>query len=175
MPDMENHGSLERIFEADIRNLFDTDVIGTMQVTQQFISHFKKRRAGVILTITLLAGTIAFLRDAVYGTAKRAQEGMVESLYYEMNPFGVAVKSIIPGGTKTNFRILTGYERAATNQRKYIPCSVSRRSRRHHLAGCHERKRPVAISGRQRLPETLRTVHRHGHRGFQAVFFADIV
>ena len=95
---------LERIFEADIRNLFDTDVIGTMRVTQQFISHFKKRRAGVILTVTLLAGTIAFLRDAVYGTAKRAQEDMVESLYYEMEPFGVAVKSIIPGGTKTNFR-----------------------------------------------------------------------
>lgn len=170
---------LERIFEADIRNLFDTDVIGTMRVTQQFISHFKKRCAGVILTVTLLAGTIAFLRDAVYGTAKRAQEDMVESLYYEMEPFGVAVKLIIPGGTKTNFRTplndLTGYERAATNQRKYIPCSVSRRSRRHHLAGRHERKRPVAISGRQRLPETLRTVHRHGHRGFQAVFFADIV
>lgn len=77
---------LERIFEADIRNLFDTDVIGTMRVTQQFISHFKKRRAGVILTVTLLAGTIAFLRDAVYGTAKQAQEDMVESLYYEMEP-----------------------------------------------------------------------------------------
>lgn len=71
---------LERIFKADIRNLFDTDVIGTMRVTQQFISHFKKHRAGAILTVTLLAGTIAFLRDAVYGAAKRAQEDMVESL-----------------------------------------------------------------------------------------------
>ncbi len=133
---------LERIFEADIRNLFDTGVIGTMRVTQQFISHFKKRRAGVILTVTLLAGTIAFLRDAVYGTAKRAQEDMVESLYYEMEPFGVAVKSIIPGGTKTNFRTplndLTGYERAAANQRKYLRDS--------HTVFCLPKK-PPAPSG----------------------------
>ena len=33
---------LERIPEQDIRKLFDTDVIGTMLVTQQFIPHFKK-------------------------------------------------------------------------------------------------------------------------------------
>lgn len=33
---------LETFSEADIRRLFDTDVIGTMVVTQQFIPHFKK-------------------------------------------------------------------------------------------------------------------------------------
>ena len=115
---------LERIPEQDIRKLFDTDVIGTMLVTQQFIPHFKKRRSGAILTTTSLAGTIAFPRDAVYGAAKRAQEGMVESLYYEMKPFGVAVKAMIPGGTKTNFQTplndMTGYEKASANQRAYL-------------------------------------------------------
>lgn len=95
---------LELIPEDDIRKIFDTDVIGTMLVTQQFIPHFKKRRSGAILTTTSLAGTIGFPRDAVYGAAKRAQEGMIESLYFEMKPFGVAVKSMIPGGTKTNFQ-----------------------------------------------------------------------
>ena len=77
---------LERIPEEEIRKLFDTDVIGAMLVTQQFIPHFKQRRSGVILTTTSLAGTIAFPRDAVYGAAKRAQEGMMESLWYEMKP-----------------------------------------------------------------------------------------
>ena len=115
---------LERIPEAEIRRLFDTDVIGTMLVTQQFIPHFKHRRAGAILTTTSLAGTIAFPRDTVYGAAKRAQEGMVESLYYEMKPFNVAVKSMIPGGTKTNFQTplndAEGYEQAAAHQRAYL-------------------------------------------------------
>lgn len=115
---------LERIPEQEIRKLFDTDVIGTMLVTQEFIPHFKQRRSGAILTTTSLAGIIALPRDAVYGAAKRAQEGMVESLYYELKPFGVAVKSMIPGGTKTNFQTplndTAGYEQAAANQRKYL-------------------------------------------------------
>lgn len=114
----------EKLPEEEIRRLFDTDVIGTMLVTQQFIPHFKKRRAGSILTTTSLAGTIAFPRDGAYGAAKRAQQGMVESLYYELKPFGVRVKSIIPGGTKTNFQTPindeSGYEKAAERQREYL-------------------------------------------------------
>lgn len=71
----------ERLPETEIRKLFETDVIGTMLVTQQFIPHFKKRKAGAILTTTSLAGIIALPRDGAYGAAKRAQQGMVESLH----------------------------------------------------------------------------------------------
>lgn len=114
----------ERIPEAEIRKLFETDVFGTMFVTQQFIPHFKARRTGAILTTTSLAAIIGLPRDGAYGAAKRAQQGMVESLYYELKPFGVAVKAMIPGGTKTNFQTplndLTGYEKIAANQRKYL-------------------------------------------------------
>lgn len=117
-------GALERIPEDEIRRLFDTDVIGTMLVTQEFIPHFKNRKSGTILTTTSLAGIIALPRDGAYGAAKRAQQGMVESLYYELKPFNVSVKAIIPGGTKTNFQTpfndLTGYEKPAANQRKYL-------------------------------------------------------
>ena len=115
---------LEVPTEEQIRKLFDTDVIGCILVTQQFIPHFKKRRAGVILTTTSLAAIIALPRDGVYGAAKRAQQGMLESLYYELKPFGVTVKAMIPGGTRTNFQTplndTTGYEKAAANQRKYL-------------------------------------------------------
>lgn len=49
---------------------------------------------------------------------------MVETLYYELKPFGVFSKAMIPGGTKTNFQtpfnLLEGYETAAANQRKYL-------------------------------------------------------
>ncbi len=95
-----------------------------MFVTQQFIPHFKARKAGAILTTTSLAAIIALPRDGAYGAAKRAQQGMLESLYYELKPFNVFVKAMIPGGTKTNFQTplndLTGYEKVAENQRKYL-------------------------------------------------------
>lgn len=117
-------GALERLPEEAIRKVFDTDVIGTILVTQQFIPHFKKRRAGAILTTTSLAAIIALPRDAAYGAAKRAQQEMLESLYYELKPFGVFVKAMIPGGTKTNFQTpindKTGYEKVDENQQKYL-------------------------------------------------------
>lgn len=117
-------GPFELLPEEEIRKLFDTDVIGTMLVTQLFIPHFKKRKGGAILTTTSLAGIIAFPRDGAYGAAKRAQQGMVESLYYELKPFGVKVASMIPGGTNTNFQtpinILDGYEKPAAKQREYL-------------------------------------------------------
>ena len=115
---------LERMPEDAIHKVFNTDVLGTMLVTQQFIPHFKKRRAGAILTTTSLAAIIALPRDSVYGAAKRAQQGMLESLYYEMKPFNVFVKAMIPGGTKTNFQTpindRTGYEEAAAHQQEYL-------------------------------------------------------
>lgn len=110
--------------EEEIRQLFDTDVIGTMLVTQQFIPHFKKRKDGIILTTTSLAGIIALPLDGVYGAAKRALISMCESIYYELKPFNVAVKVMIPGGTNTSFQVphknVTGYEAASANQRKYL-------------------------------------------------------
>ena len=115
---------LERMPEDAIHKVFNTDVLGTMLVTQQFIPHFKKRRAGAILTTTSLAAIIALPRDSVYGAAKRAQQGMLESLYYEMKPFNVFVKAMIPGGNKTNFQTpindRTGYEEAAAHQQEYL-------------------------------------------------------
>ena len=117
-------GPFEKLPENEIRTLFDTDVIGTMLVTQQFIPHFKERKGGAILTTTSLAGIIALPRDGAYGAAKRAQQGMVESLYYELKPFGVKVAAMIPGGTSTNFQtpvnILDGYEEPAARQREYL-------------------------------------------------------
>lgn len=115
---------METASEEEIRQLFDTDVIGTMLLVQQFIPYFKKRRHGTILVNSSLAGIIALPLDGVYGAAKRAVTSMCESIYYELKPFHVAVKVLLPGGTKTNFQmplcVTTGYEKAAENQRQYL-------------------------------------------------------
>lgn len=115
---------MEVTSEEEIHDLFSTDVIGTMLVTQEFIPYFKKRRNGTILTTTSLAGIIALPLDGIYGAAKRALTSMCESIYYELKPFNVAVKVMIPGGTHTPFQVphkdITGYEKASANQRKYL-------------------------------------------------------
>lgn len=67
-------------------------MLGTILVTQQFIPHFKARRAGVIMTTTSLAAIIALPRDGVCVAAK----------------------------FQTPINDLTGYEQPAINQRKYL-------------------------------------------------------
>ncbi|KAG4089280.1 NAD(P)-binding protein [Neocallimastix lanati (nom. inval.)] len=117
-------GPLESLAEDDIRKLYDANVIGTTLVTQQFIPHFKARKSGVIMVTTSLAGIIGLPRDGVYGASKRALQGLVESIYYELKPYGVQVKAMIPGGTKTNFQIpinIVGeYEEVMHRQRMFI-------------------------------------------------------
>lgn len=111
---------LELTPEEDIRKNFETVVIGNMLLTQEFIPHFKKRKSGMILTTTSLAGIIAFPLDGVYGAAKRALTSMCESIYYELKPFNVKVKIIIPSATQTDFKMqpfcIDGYEKASKNQ-----------------------------------------------------------
>ena len=115
---------LELTPEEDIRKNFDTVVIGNMLLTQEFIPHFKKRKSGLILTTTSLAGIIALPLDGVYGAAKRALTSMCESIYYELKPFDIKVKIIIPGATKTDFKMnpfcIDGYEKASMNQRDFL-------------------------------------------------------
>ena len=48
----------------------------------------------------------------------------MESLYYELKPFGVKMAAMIPGGNQHQFQtpinILDGYEEPAARQREYL-------------------------------------------------------
>ncbi len=115
---------LELTPEEDLRKNFETVVIGNILLTQEFIPHFKKRKSGLILTTTSLAGIIALPLDGVYGAAKHALTSMCESIYYELKPFDVKVKIIIPGATQTAFKMqpfcIDGYEKANANQQDFL-------------------------------------------------------
>lgn len=112
-------GTLESVPEENMRKLFETDMIGTIKVIQKFIPYFKQKKSGLILTTTSLAGIISFPMDYVYNCAKRGMEGLCEALYYEMKPYGVKVKTIVPGAIKTNFKMemFTKDEYAQVNER----------------------------------------------------------
>lgn len=96
-------GPLELVPMERAKKLFDTDVFGAMKVMQEFIPYFKRRKSGLILTTASLVSVIGFPRDGVYGAAKHAIAGMCESLYYELKPYHVMVKLLLPGAVMTNF------------------------------------------------------------------------
>lgn len=81
----------------------NTNILGMVRVTQKFIPHFKKKQAGIILTTTSLAGEMGLILDGIYAADKWAVTGMCEMLYSELAPFGIQVKTLVPGVVKANF------------------------------------------------------------------------
>lgn len=98
----------------------DTNVLGMIRVTQKFIPYFKKKKAGMILTTTSLAGEMGLVLDGIYAGDKWAVTGMCEMLYLELAPYNIHVKTIVPGVVKTNFVMEqvenTGYENVIQRQ-----------------------------------------------------------
>jgi NAD(P)-dependent dehydrogenase (short-subunit alcohol dehydrogenase family) len=96
-------GPLEAIAAEEIENHFRTNLFGSIRMIQQVLPVFRKQRQGVIVNVSSVAGRFGVPFLSPYCASKFALEGLTESLYYELVPFGVRVKLIEPGGVKTKF------------------------------------------------------------------------
>jgi NAD(P)-dependent dehydrogenase (short-subunit alcohol dehydrogenase family) len=103
-------GVFEAASREKIREQFDVNVFGVMDVTRALLPHFRANRAGTIINISSGAGVFTLPMISLYCASKFALEGFSEALSYELAPLGIAVKLVEPGGvTKTGFG-----ERSAT-------------------------------------------------------------
>lgn len=111
---------LEDISEEMIQQSFETNLLGMIRVTQAFIPYFKQKKSGMILTTTSLAGIIGLPLDSFYAADKWGMQGLCEMLYFELAPYNIAVKTLVPGVVKTNFKMeqmpYDDYERLMKNQ-----------------------------------------------------------
>jgi len=89
------------VFEATpmavIRDLFDTNVFGLMQVTQAAVRHFRDAGGGRLVNLSSGAGIVPEPLMSVYAATKFAVEGFTESLRYELAGEQVSVALIEPG------------------------------------------------------------------------------
>src|SRR6266436_6192005 len=105
------------LFEATppekVREQFDVNVFGVMDVTRAILPHFRKNKGGLILNIGSGAGVFALPMISLYCASKFALEGFSESLSYELASQNIIVKIIEPGGVvSTNFGKRSGEEAA---------------------------------------------------------------
>jgi NAD(P)-dependent dehydrogenase (short-subunit alcohol dehydrogenase family) len=98
------YGIFEATPPAKLREQFDVNLFGLMEVTRAVLPHFRARRAGIILNIGSGAGVFALPMISLYAASKFALEGFSEALSYELGALGITVKIIEPGGvTSTAF------------------------------------------------------------------------
>jgi len=96
-------GPLEGITYDQIVRQIDTNLLGVIRTTKAFIPHFRARRSGVFITTTSIGGLIAVPFNSIYHATKWALEGWSQSMAFELKKFGIGIKTISPGGMKTDF------------------------------------------------------------------------
>jgi NAD(P)-dependent dehydrogenase (short-subunit alcohol dehydrogenase family) len=96
-------GPLEATSDENIQRQLDTNLLGVIRVTKAFTPHFRERNTGVFITITSIGGYVTFPFNSLYHATKFALEGFSESLAFELARFNVLVKTVAPGGIKTEF------------------------------------------------------------------------
>ncbi len=96
-------GALEAASDTVIRDQFEVNVFGLIEVTRAVLPGMRARRSGVIVNVSSIGGRVTFPYCTLYHATKFAVEGLTESLQYELNPFGIRLKIVEPGGYKTNF------------------------------------------------------------------------
>jgi len=88
---------LEGLFMETARNLFETNTLGTIAMTQQVLPGFRARRAGVIVNVTSAVTLKPLPLLSVYSASKAAVNAFTESLALELEPFGIRTHLVLPG------------------------------------------------------------------------------
>ncbi len=96
-------GPFEGATDEQLIRQLNTNLLGVMRVTQAFIPHFRQKKSGLFITTTSIGGLITLPFNSVYHATKWGLEGWSESLAFELNPHGIGVKTISPGGISTDF------------------------------------------------------------------------
>jgi NAD(P)-dependent dehydrogenase (short-subunit alcohol dehydrogenase family) len=96
-------GALEPATQDEIRKQFNVNVFGLIAVTQAVLPTMRHQKAGVIINVSSVGGRVTFPFSSLYHATKFAVEGLTESLQYELNPLGIHLKLVEPGGYKTEF------------------------------------------------------------------------
>lgn len=96
-------GPLEAATDEQLERQLNTNLLGTMRVTRAFIPYFREKEKGLFLVTTSFSGFVGTPFSSVLHAAKWALEGWSESMSFELNKLGIGIKTIIPGGIKTNF------------------------------------------------------------------------
>lgn len=82
---------------------FEINVIGAAALFQSFIPNMRERRKGKLVAVSSLVGRVPFPFESIYSSTKFALEGMVQSLKFEVEPYGIKVALIEPAQVSTNF------------------------------------------------------------------------
>jgi len=105
-------GAVEEISEEDARALIDTNVLGTLWVTQAVLPLFRQNKKGHVIQLSSALGVNTLPTIGLYSATKYAVEALGEALQLEVKEFGIHVTLLEPNGFTTDFNSSTVQSKA---------------------------------------------------------------
>ena len=92
---------VERADPADWQQMYETNVLGVLRVTQALLPALERGNGGHIVVTGSIAGHLVYEGGAGYTAAKHAATAVVETLRLELNGRPVRVTEVAPGMVRT--------------------------------------------------------------------------
>jgi NAD(P)-dependent dehydrogenase (short-subunit alcohol dehydrogenase family) len=128
-------GTLEELSDAEVKNNFDVNVFGSLNVIRHVTPYLRQQQSGYIFNIASIGGySGGYPGFGIYCSTKFAVAGFTEALAEEMKDFGVHVSVVYPGYFRTDFLSSGSVKTAADPIAEYASARASERA---HLNDIH--------------------------------------
>ncbi|MES2544141.1 MAG: SDR family oxidoreductase [Bacteroidota bacterium] len=95
-------GPIEEIPTEEIKNNFETNFFGPIEVIKAVLPQMRSQQSGLIINITSIAGYMGLPYRGIYSASKGALELLTEALRMEVKSFGIHITNVAPGDFATN-------------------------------------------------------------------------
>ena len=96
-------GAVEETSDAEVRAMFDVQVLGVWNVLRAVLPGFRADRSGHVINVSSVLGLATFPGWGLYCAGKYALEGLTGALAQEVADFGIGVNLVEPGYMQTDF------------------------------------------------------------------------
>ena len=95
-------GFFEELSQEQVERQVRTNLFGPMNVTRAVLPVMRKQRSGHVVSISSTAGLVGQEFCSAYAASKFGVEGWMESLRFEIEPFGIRTTIVEPGFFRTD-------------------------------------------------------------------------
>jgi NADP-dependent 3-hydroxy acid dehydrogenase YdfG len=96
-------GPIEQVSMESVRRQFETNVFGSIYLTQLVLPGMRAQRWGRIVNIGSMGGRLTFPGGGLYHATKHSLEAISDALRFEVAGFGIGVTLIEPGLITSDF------------------------------------------------------------------------
>ncbi|MFV9550884.1 SDR family oxidoreductase [Algibacter sp. PT7-4] len=95
-------GPIEETPNEEIKNNFETNFFGPINVIKAVLPQMRKQQGGLIINVTSIAGYMGLPYRGIYSASKGALELLTEAFRMELKDFNIKMTNVAPGDFATN-------------------------------------------------------------------------